>query len=73
MEWSKLHDVVGTVTEKTVGDFVRANVDRIHREVELRIQRVFDVDPTMRADMQVVAVRGKRICGRREEEENDEE
>jgi hypothetical protein len=53
VDWERMHDVVGTITEKTVGDYVRANVDRIHREVEVRIQKVFDVDPTMRADMQV--------------------
>ena len=53
VDWERMHDVVGTITEKTVGDYVRANVDRIHREVEVRIQKVFDIDPTMRADMQV--------------------
>ena len=52
VDWERLQDVVGTFTDKTVGDYVKVNVDRIHREVEARITRIFEVDPTMRADMQ---------------------
>lgn len=60
VDWEKFHDTVATYTEKTVGDWVHAHVGEIRAEIESHIKSVFDVDPTLRADMQEV----RRLAGK---------
>jgi archaellum component FlaC len=52
---------VATYTEKTVGDWVYARLKDIQKEINDNIQRIFNVDPTLRADMEEVRRLSKKI------------
>lgn len=54
VDWDNLRDLILKLCRRFVHEYVEAETDRLKTSVKADIQRVFNVDPSLRADMKSV-------------------
>ena len=54
VDWEKLRETILQLTRRFIHEYVEAETDRLKQDVKADIERVFNVDPSLRADMESV-------------------
>lgn len=61
VDWGKLRPAVLTITKQHIRAFVQNETETVMSDVSERVGKIFDVDPSLRADMKEVAKLAARV------------